>query len=587
MRLIKLSSNKDSFHTVKFNRQGISLITALKRTAHKKKTYNSVGKSLMISIIHFCLGANYTNDFESKLHDWEFRLEFEINEETFIVKRNTSSPKDMYLNEEKISLQEFKDTMAILVFNLTDDLKPLSFRNLISRFIRPTNKSYTDYSTFVPNEKPEIKLLCNAYLLGLNVKLILEKINLKVALDRVSQLNKNLRVDPILKNYFEGEDTEDLNSKLVQLKAKAKRLQFALDTYKVAEDYYETQNKANNIKKDLEAVKNEEFQFLNAIQNIEKSISLQPDISKDTLNSLFQEIKFTFPDNLQKSLKQIELFNSKLAVNRIDSLKKEKEKFELKYKDLNLRRRALSKDYDGKLIYLQSHRTLEEYNSLSTQLNDINNQINRFGDFKSLLTKYKNRGEEIKKELTEQNIITNNYLTESEKVINDNISLFQSLADSFYQDKPSGITFSNNSKRNRLRFNIDAKIQSDSGDAVNDVKIFCFDWTVLLGQHNHKIKYLVHDSRITDGMDTRQVAKIFSIAHEKCIENNLQYIVSANQNTLELLKSELSDEEYMIYINNNIVLELSDEEPQSKLLGIDIDLIYDKTQPIDETIKEE
>ncbi len=60
MRLIELSANKESFKTVSFKPEGISLIVG-KREApdipNKKKTYNSVGKSLIIRIVHFCLAS--------------------------------------------------------------------------------------------------------------------------------------------------------------------------------------------------------------------------------------------------------------------------------------------------------------------------------------------------------------------------------------------------------------------------------------------------------------------------------------------------------------------------------------------------
>jgi len=57
MRLIELRANKDSFKTVKFNNKGMSLIVAKKRTDSEKNTYNSVGKSLIVALIHFCLAA--------------------------------------------------------------------------------------------------------------------------------------------------------------------------------------------------------------------------------------------------------------------------------------------------------------------------------------------------------------------------------------------------------------------------------------------------------------------------------------------------------------------------------------------------
>lgn len=111
---------------------------------------------------------------------------------------------------------------------------------------------------------------------------------------------------------------------------------------------------------------------------------------------------------------------------------------------------------------------------------------------------------------------------------------------------------------------------------MNDVKIFCFDWTLLLAKHNHKIEFIFHDSRLLSEIDSRQQATLFNVAYEKNNTNDLQYIISANQNTLDSLKLEMGDEEYNKIIADQIVLELTDESEESKLLGMKVDLDYDK-----------
>ena len=69
MKLIKLYSNKKSFRTVRFNEKGLSIILAKKKenTQGGKKTYNGTGKSLIIALIHFCLGSNPNSAFEKSL----------------------------------------------------------------------------------------------------------------------------------------------------------------------------------------------------------------------------------------------------------------------------------------------------------------------------------------------------------------------------------------------------------------------------------------------------------------------------------------------------------------------------------------
>ena len=74
MRLIKLSANNPGFKTIEFNRTGLSLIVGRRHnndyTKNKKDTYNSVGKSLSIALVNFCLGSQRNPEFESKLTDF-------------------------------------------------------------------------------------------------------------------------------------------------------------------------------------------------------------------------------------------------------------------------------------------------------------------------------------------------------------------------------------------------------------------------------------------------------------------------------------------------------------------------------------
>ena len=60
MRLLKLSANVGSFRTVKFNRTGLSFVLAEQKAprTNRTKTYNGVGKSLMLAILDYCLGSN-------------------------------------------------------------------------------------------------------------------------------------------------------------------------------------------------------------------------------------------------------------------------------------------------------------------------------------------------------------------------------------------------------------------------------------------------------------------------------------------------------------------------------------------------
>ena len=118
---------------------------------------------------------------------------------------------------------------------------------------------------------------------------------------------------------------------------------------------------------------------------------------------------------------------------------------------------------------------------------------------------------------------------------------------------------------------MEARIEDDSSDGVNEVRMFCFDWLILNCQVS-KIKFIAHDSRMYANMDPRQRETLFRIVYETCKQKDFQYICSINEDALESFESLMDAEEYKNIIKDNIILELNDDAPESKLLGIQIDM---------------
>ena len=67
MKLLSLTANKPNFHSIVF-KEGINIIVGKQVSPHDENdgnTYNGVGKSLTVHLIHFCLGANKIDSFSA------------------------------------------------------------------------------------------------------------------------------------------------------------------------------------------------------------------------------------------------------------------------------------------------------------------------------------------------------------------------------------------------------------------------------------------------------------------------------------------------------------------------------------------
>ena len=581
MRLLRLSANKDTFKTVEFNPKGLSIIVGKRHnndyTQNKKGTYNSVGKSFTIALVHFCLGASKNPEFETKLPDWEFTLEFEIDDVSYQATRKCADMSNIILNHEVMAVKEFNDLMAEKVFAIPEGSKNLTFRSLLPRFIRPRKSSYTSYDKFIAEETSFSQLVNNGFLLGLDVSYIIKKHDLKEELDAMEIKRKAFEHDPLIKTIFEQNEEEDLEIDVVDLKQKIQKLEQDLAQFQVAEDYYAVVKEADQLKIEVKALENKAATYKTALSNIEKSLHITPDIPKKKIEQLYSEAQVSIPDLIKKQLAEVEAFNKKLLDNRSERLLKEKADFDKKLSLVEKDIRRLGKEKDSKLEYLSSKGALDEFSKMNNQLNDYRAKLENIEKYRKLKLEYKNRTEELKREMSLENTKTTEYAENIRGMIEKNILIFKSLAGEFYENKKAGIDIKPNDGINKTRFDIKAKIDDDKGDGVNDVKIFCFDWTLLLASHNHKVDFIFHDSRLLSEIDSRQQAALFHVALERSIANNLQYIISVNQNTVDSLAKEMEAEQFaMIFNEQSIILELTDESVESKLLGIEVDIDYDR-----------
>lgn len=75
--------------------------------------------------------------------------------------------------------------------------------------------------------------------------------------------------------------------------------------------------------------------------------------------------------------------------------------------------------------------------------------------------------------MIEQDISANVYLDEQSKYLENIRNMYWEYAKRFYPKKKSGLVIKNNSGENLLRYTLEARIEDDSSDGVNEVRMFC------------------------------------------------------------------------------------------------------------------
>lgn len=575
MQLISLSSNKTTFKTVKFNRTGLSFIVAKQKhpgESEKGQTFNGVGKSLLVSIIHFCLGAKEANYklFCEKLPGWAFTLEFQIGSVVMKVTRSTYEPDKIFLDDKELSVNKFNDKMEALCFKIPPKAQFLSFRSLIPFFIRPRRESYISYDKPSKVGTEYQGQLYNAFLMGLNIDLVQEKKRIRKEQERVKELTSNFEKDDLLRDFFSG--NKDVTLKLRDLEDSIGKLETDVKKFQVASDYYDVKSEGDKCQRKLADIQNQITLIESQIKNIGESLKISPDLGRDVINSIYKESKIIFPDSIKRSLAEMEIFYGQLSKNRIKKLTQQKVEIQGKFDSMVEEKRSLQLQLDEKLQYLGAHHALDVFVKMNQRLADLKSNRDSLQKYDKLLEEYHNSDLKIKEELLNATKRTDEYLKDVKQELNELRNFFRDLAKRFYPHSVSGITVYNDDGENQLRFDIDAKIEADASDGINHVKIFCYDLTLLFKGFGHLIHFVFHDSRILHGTDPRQQAELFKIADEMFSGKNWQYIMTVNQNQLDEIEKNLSSEEFDRIINKNIVLTLMDSSDAEKLLGIKVDI---------------
>lgn len=580
MQLISLTANKDSFKTVHFkNESGLNLFIGTQKeikdsTVTKSSTYNGVGKSLIVALIHFCLGSSRKKSLKENIPGWIFTLSFKIGGKEYNSQRSTTDQSKITFNNEEITVTKFNKKLEELLFEIPPDTNYLTFRSLIPFFIRPKKASYVSF--FNPNainNRYQI-LITNSLLLGLDVLLVKGKYDLRKEYTRIDELVKQLGKDESLKEFFYQKKDPLLEAK--QVREDIEKLENDLAQFKVAEDYYEVSLEADRLKLRLDSLNNKKVLLNNQIYNIDKSREITPDIKKENIEAIYKEAKIILKDEVVKTLSELERFYEHLTSSREKRLLDQKVDIQRQIEDVDRKIKTITDDLDDKLRYLDARQALDVFVNLNQKLSDLRTKESKIIRYDELISNYNSLKIANRKKLLESTENTLSYLDDAKEVISETTDFFRGLAKRFYPSSTSGISIVNNDGENQERFKIDAKIDADASDGINNIKIFCYDLTLLLKGFAHNVDFIFHDSRLFSDTDPRQVAESFKLLDEYIKSSGKQYNLTLNQNQLDEIKRYLSVEEYQNIISNNICLELKDEKPEDKLLGIQVNMKYDE-----------
>lgn len=577
-----INANQASFREVEFT-PGLNVILADRsKESSRKDTRNGLGKSTLIEIIHFCLGAKVFRDKGlaiPALEDWAFTMEMSLQGDRIAVTRAVASPNSVVvtglsdkwpdlpsadlMEERPFTQAQWRAFLGRALFSLPLPKAPKynpSFRSLISYFVRRGHDAFGDPFTHARHQRIWDTQLHVALLLGLEWR---HAVQWQVLKDRDKDL-KDLRklVERGAVSYLSGSIGE-LEAERVTLAQEIEDSSQALDTFRVHPEYESIRDEANQLTAELHRKANENVSAARRLNLYRQSIESEEPPSTDSVEDVYQEMGVVFSEQVRRSLVEAREFYGLVVQDRRRFLQKETSRLENQIANTDRRIRELTESRAQLLEILSTHGALEEMVKLQERhvarcqdLERVKEQIERRREMES----EERRVARDKAELAE---LAAHDHEERRDIWNTPVRLFNLNSQALYRASGHLVIDTTDSG---LKFSIE--ISKSGSDGIGKMKIFCLDLALLEFSARRKLQidFLVHDSEMYDGVDSRQRAAAIQRAREVADATGTQYICALNSDMVPY-----DDFREGFPFDEHVRRRLTDGDPAGTLLGMVFD----------------
>ena len=563
--LKKLSSENNLFETISF-KEGINIIQGISSQKLKGRDANGVGKSSIVRLVDFCLGAKKTF-FKGQKYEFLKKdtivLELEIDNKNYTIKRNFND--EFFLIEEdkqkqQFSLDEIKQFLSNKFFPQGEniELPNNAFRNLIKFFIK-------DDISKIRQDKPfkfePIGSNTDLYWFNLNLYLMRIENNLFIEYDANE---KKLKIHKKEKSEYEkllkeryNRPSSDLQRELIQLEQEINALKKVLKEYKYT-SFQEIEKDIINIGQKL---KTEYINLRNIkkdISNLKESISYDTNIDIEEIKKQYREIKEIFAEIIAKELNKIIEFNQRVQENRERFLKEFLKELEEKEKKISNTINELEEkrgdiininlnDKDTHFITDKIRYSVEKL----AEKSDIKARLELIKNTEKNILEFEKKIYSLKQSILENKTNRIDQLNKIKKIFNENFDLLLT-------SNNNQATFDIISDVSKKILDIEFQIPQleSKGNLAYSFLLYDISFFFHLIYSKHNLPYfLFHDGAFGEGIFTNKLINFINNINQKLDGYRYQYIVTLNEDNIrEEDKNNFNfdfDEKIIVKLNQN------------------------------------
>jgi uncharacterized protein YydD (DUF2326 family) len=553
----KLPSGK-IFKPIEFD-EGINIILGERSSKKIKKTQqekmNSVGKSLLVEMINYCLLKDESRSRVGKVpfdvlptESWLcLDLEYESGTEVkkISIRRSRDDRKGIVIevDEEKSEFSEkeidkAKEYLGHYFFNI--DLKEHpTLRKLLGILIRNEKSGFDDI--LYPNGRRQSSyadiIKTHLYLFGIDISTI----------DNISKINKDIDKVKTVASHARSKITaekvkvSEVRSYINELEREVKKLDVAASAMKPSAGASKLIDDLNKFSSELEQL----ITRKSAKESLAKKIKAIPNknqsISSNDIKNVYEKYKEGLGDlvstSFEETLKfrsQIDEFENELLTEKLSAIAEEIRKFDTEINDLDDR---ISTIYNT-IGYAER---VTDFRVAIKEQDESQRQLDRLREDYDL---YERKTKEKKQLTTERESKVNeidNKVFEMSAIIKDFEKHLISIHEAIYDNATCHFDIKVDTGLPKEYVRFDYRTYLDRGASSDRTKILIYDVLLMLDEHTSKRhpKFLIHDNVFSavGKNDMVNALNYLDDRHNKGAK--FQYIITINKDEFEAQEAQL------------------------------------------------
>lgn len=564
----RIYSSLPSFKSVKF-KSGLNILMADKTPgASEQHTRNRAGKSSFVELVHFVCGANVDSDSITKAPEvinHSFGLELDIFDEPVRVSRRGSAPSMISIetaptvrwlrtptiekdsNRATLSTTNWRTVLGNAYFGLGDPdaddsatAQP-TFRALFAYFAR-REASGGMRDPMRSNDKQQLGAaqIAVSYLVGLDWSLAQEWERVRDTEKGIREL-KRIVGQGLLRDVLDT--AASLRSKVVVAEEKLARTAKSLSTFRVHEQYDHIEREAAELSRRLAALSDDNTLDRTYADELEAAMAAETAPSHSALEQLYAEVGIVLPHTVLQRYDDVVAFHSSVVRNRRSYLESELATVRARMEERKVEREAVDRRRSDLLALLKSHGALDqfvriqaEHGRLQGEVEALRKRYEAAAELESTSTAMSTARASLVERLRRE-------FDERADVLRDAITSFNDIVEELYGE-PGNLEFHPTPNGPDIKISI----QGDRSRGIGNMEIFCFDMMLMrmCARQNIGPGFLIHDSHLFDGVDSRQIARALLAGARIANELGFQYIVTLNSDVFEELPANLALRQHVL-----------------------------------------